>query len=57
MDYITSFISYFSGKQETPDKKDKPELEKDDICNIEPTLTPNSMVSLPDNKYILDKIE
>jgi hypothetical protein len=59
MDYITSFIGYISGKQEISekDKLIKPELEKDEICNIEPTLTPNSMISLPDNKYVLEKIE
>ena len=68
MDYISSFFGYFYGNMETgEDTKDIETkdietknieikiTEDDDICNIQPTLTPNSMAPLPDNKYIIQK--
>jgi len=62
MEYITSLFGYIYEKQESGDKdklinNDEKKLAVDnEICNIEPTLTPGSMAVLPDNKYVLEKV-
>jgi len=40
---------------QVPSKPESSSSELEDICQIEPTLTPNSMAPLPDNKYIIDE--
>ena len=55
MDFLSNIVSYFYESVKVsskPESSSSSELE--DVCQIEPTLTPNSMAPLPDNKYIIE---
>jgi len=54
MDFLSNIVSYFYESVKLPSKPESSSSELEDVCQIEPTLTPNSMAPLPDNKYIIE---